>query len=56
MRKTGEREGQIKELVGGQNPSPEAPSRNKKRPERRSKDVRSDCQWSVGEGWVCQDH
>ena len=51
------KEGQIEELVGSQNPGPEAPSRSKKRPERREQrrcEEWNDCQWSYVEGWVCQ--
>ena len=53
------REGQIEEMVGGQNPGPEAPPRNKKEQERREQrkcHERSDCQRSDVEGWVCQGH
>ena len=55
----GWREGQIKELVDGQNPGPEAPPRSKKgqkKREQRRCQERSDCQWSDGEEWVCQGH
>ena len=48
-----EREGQIEELVGGQNPGPEAHPRSKKRQEKRDQrrcQERSDCQRSNGEG------
>ena len=49
-----QREGQIKELVGGQNPRPEAPPRSKKWKEKREK---RKCQGrSNAEGWVCQYH
>ena len=51
------REGQIEELVGGQNPGPEAPPRSKKgqkRREQRRCQERSDCQWSNVEGWMSQ--
>ena len=44
-----EREGQIEELVGDQNPSPEAPPMSKRRRERREQRIcqgRSDCQRS----------
>ena len=44
-----EREGQLKELVGDQNPGPEAPPMSKIRRERREQgkcQERSDCQWS----------
>ena len=54
-----EREGQIEELVDGQNPGPEAPSWSKKRQERKEQwrcQERSDCQRSDGEEWVCQGH
>ena len=54
-----EREGQIKELVDGQNPGSEAPPRSKKGPERREQrkcQGRNDCQRSDGEEWVCQGH
>ena len=47
------REGQIQELVGGQNPGPEAPLKSKKGQERREQrrsQGRSDYQWSDGEG------
>ena len=58
-RKTGEREGQIEELVVGQNPGPEAPPMSKKgqekREQRRCQD-RSDYQRSDVEGWMCQGH
>ena len=49
-----EREGQIEELVGGQNAGPKAPPRSKKRQVKREQkrcQIRSD-----GEGWVCQGH
>ena len=51
--------GQIEELVGGQNPGPEATPRSKKGQEKREQrkcQDRSDCQRSDGEGWVCQSH
>ena len=48
------REGQIEELVGGQNPGPVAPPRSKKRQERREQ--RKCQERSDGEGWVCQGH
>ena len=54
-----QRKGQIEELVGDQNPDPEAPPRSKKRQERREQrkcQEKSDCQRSNGEGWVCQSH
>ena len=51
--KTKEREGQIKELVGDQNPGPEAPPRSRKDERGGSK---GDIQRSNGEGWVCQGH
>ena len=53
------RERQLEELVGGQNPGPEAPPRSKKRlkkGEQRKCQGRSDCQRSDGEGWVCQGY
>ena len=49
--KTGEREGQIEELVGGQKPGPEAPTRSKKERERRKqrkRQERSDVGGSFG--------
>ena len=54
-----EREGQIKELVDGQDQGPEAPPRSKKKQEKREQrrcQEWSDCQRSDGEGWVCQGH
>ena len=45
-------EGQLEELVGDQNPSPEAPHRSKIRRERREQrrcQGRSDCQRRDGE-------
>ena len=48
-----EREGRIEELVGGQNPGPEAPSRSRKgqkMKEKRKCQGRSYCQWSYKEG------
>ena len=48
-----EREGQIEELVGGQNPGSEAPPRSRKRQERREQrrcQKRSDYQRNDGEG------
>ena len=57
-RKRPEKEGQIEELVGGQNPGPEAPPRSRKgqgRREQRRCQGKSDCQRSDGGGWVCQD-
>ena len=53
------RDGRIEELVGGQNPGSEAPPRIRKGQERREQmrcQERSDCRWSVVEGWVCQGH
>ena len=54
-----ERERQIEELVGGQNPGSETPSRSKigkkRRVERRCQE-RSNCQRSNVEGWVCRGH
>ena len=54
-----EREGQIEELVNGQNSCAEAPPMSKKRQEtmeQRRCQEKSDCQRSDGEGWVCQGH
>ena len=54
-----EREGQLEELVGDQNPSPEAPPRSKialERREQRRCQGRSDYQRSDEEEHVCQDH
>ena len=49
-----EREGRIEQLVGGQNPGPEAPPRSKKGQERRKQ---RKCQGrSDVEGWVCQGY
>ena len=53
------REGQIEELVGGQNPGLEAPLRSNKGQERREQrrcQRRSDRQRSNAEGWMCQGH
>ena len=47
--KTGEREEQIEELIGDQNPGPEAPPRSKReRKEQRKRQGRSDCRRSNG--------
>ena len=53
-----QRERQIEELVGDQNPGPEAPNRSKKKQKREQRKCqgRSNCQWSNVEGWVCQGH
>ena len=54
-----EREGQIEELVSDQNQGLEAPPRSKKGPEKRKQRIcegRIICQWSDGEGLVCQGH
>ena len=51
--KTGEREGQIEELLGGQHPGSEAPPVSKKEQERREQrrcQERSDCQRNNVEG------
>ena len=49
-----EREGRIDQLVGDQNPGPEAPSMSKKGQERREQ---RKCQGrSDGEEYVCQGH
>ena len=53
----GRREGQTEELVGGQNPGPEAPPRSKEKQEEREQrrcQERSDCQRSDEERWVRQ--
>ena len=53
------REGQIEELVGGQNLGPVAPPRSRKGQEKREQrrcHKRSDCQWSDVEGLVGQGH
>ena len=55
----GGRDGQIEELVGGQNQGPVAPPRSKKRQEKREQrrgQERSDCQSSDGEDSVGQGH
>ena len=54
-----QRERQKEDMVGDQNPNPEAPPRSKKGQEKREQgrcQERSDCQRSDVEGWVCQDH
>ena len=54
-----EREGQIEESVGGQNPDPELSPMSKigqERREQRRCQERSNCQMSDGKGWVCQGH
>ena len=47
-------EGRIEELVGGQNPGPEAPAKSRKGQEKREQ--RKCQEGSGGEGWVCQGH
>ena len=44
-RKTGEREGQIEELVGNQNTGPETSLRSKKERERGAKEMLGEEQW-----------
>ena len=55
----GAKEGQIEELLDGQNPGLGARPRSMKGQERREQrrcQERSNCQRSNGEGWVCQGH
>ena len=56
---TGEIEERLVELVGNQNPGPEAPptrKRGRERREQRRCQGRSDRQRSDGEEYVCQGH